>query len=118
MWNQGHTNSNGAETLMSMTEFGATVLIYLNKSLNWKFSGTYMSVNGTRKTGAVEETSKEMPCALVFGYHAPITDAFAIGGTLSYQVTSLTSSIINNTETKIDQTYSQIIPMIELAWRY
>ena len=119
MWNQGHKNSSGNETSISMTEFGATVLVYLNKSLNWKFSGTYcMSVNGTRKTGAIEETLKGNAMRFGFGYHAPITEAFAIGGTLSYQVTSLTSSIINNTETEIDQSYSQIIPMIELAWRY
>ena len=119
MWNQSHQNSAGQETSMSMTEFGATVLIYLNKSLNWKISGTYcMSVNGTRKTGNIEETLKGSAMRFGFGYHAPITDSFAIGGALSYQLTTLTSSIRNNSETEIDQSYSQILPMIELAWRY
>ena len=119
MWNQAHNRSNGTETDISMTEFGATLLVYLNKSLNWKFTATYcMSVNGTRTTGAVEETLKGNAMRIGFGYHAPITDTFAIGGTLSYQVTNLTSSIINNTETEIEQSYSQILPMIELAWRY
>ena len=119
MWNQAHTRSNGTETEMSMTEFGATILVYLNKALNWKFSATYcMSVNGTRKTGAVEETLKGNAMRVGVGYHAPITETFAIGGVLSYQVTNLTSSIINNAETEIEQSYSQILPMIELAWRY
>ena len=119
MWNQSHTNSEGDESLMSMTEFGATVLIYLSKSLNWKVEATYcMSVNGERKLGDTEEVLKGSAMRFGFGYHAPITDTFALGINLAYQITTLTSSITNNEETEIDQTYTQMLPMIELAWRY
>ena len=119
MWNQSHKNSSGSESTMTMTEFGATLMIYLNRARNWKFSATYcMSVNGERKLAATEETLKGNAMRFGFGYHAPITDTFALGLNLGYQITNLTSSITNNTETKISQSYTQILPMLELAWRY
>jgi len=119
MWNQAHTNSAGNDSEMSMTEFGATALIYLSKAKTWKVTATYcMSVNGERKVGATEEILKGSAMRFGFGYHAPITDTFALGINLAYQITSLTSSITNNNETEIDETYTQMLPMLELAWRY
>ena len=119
MWNQSHTNSAGNESTMSMTEFGATLMIYLNRARNWKVTATYcMSVNGERKLGNTEEILKGSAMRFGFGYHAPITETFALGLNLAYQITSLTSSITNNTESEIDETYTQMLPMLELAWRY
>jgi len=119
MWNQSHQNSDAAESLMSMTEFGATALIYLTKAQTWKVEATYcMSVNGKRKLGETEEILKGSAMRFGFGYHAPITDTFAIGLNLAYQITTLSSSIVENNETEIDQTYTQMLPMLELAWRY
>ena len=119
MWNQSHTNSDGDESLMSMTEFGATLLIYLTKAQTWKVTATYcMSVNGSRKVGETEEILKGSAMRFGFGYHAPITETFALGLNLGYQITTLTSSIVENEETEISQKYSQMLPMLELAWRY
>ena len=102
-----------------MTEFGATLLYYLSKSKTWKIEATYcMSVNGVRKLASTEETLKGSAMRFGIGYHAPITDTFALGINLAYQITSLTSSITNNNESVIDQTYTQMLPMLELAWRY
>ena len=65
---------------MSMTEFGATLMIYLNRARNWKVTATYcMSVNGERKLGNTEETLKGSAMRFGFGYHAPITETFALG---------------------------------------
>lgn len=119
IWNQSHQNSDEVESLMAMTEFGATALIYLTKEQTWKVEASYcMSVNGKRKLGETEEILKGSAMRFGFGYHAPISENFAIGLNLAYQITNLTSSIIENDETIIDQTYTQMLPMLEIAYRY
>ena len=119
MWNKSHTPSGADAEEVSITEFGATLLIYFNKSKNWKFEVTYCpNITGTRTVSGTEEEVLGNSYTADFGYHMNLTENFILGASVGYHSTSLSQKIVSNTESEITESYTQIIPKLEVALRF
>ena len=120
LWNETHTPTSGGNAEeASMGEFGATLLIYFNKRKNWKVEITYApNITGTRTVSGTEQEVMGSSYMADFGYHMSLTDSFVLGASVGYHSTSLIKKIVSSTETEISETYSQIIPKLEVALRF
>ena len=120
MWSESHTPTSGGNTEeVSMTEFGATLMVYFNKNQNWKFEGTFCpKITGTRTVSGTEEEVSGSSYQVSLGYHAEITERFVLGGKISYHGVNLAQKIVSNTSSEISETYTQIVPKLEIVLRY
>jgi hypothetical protein len=119
LWNKSHTPASAAAEEVSVTEFGATLLIYFNRSKNWKFEVTYCpNITGTRTVSGTEENILGSSYTADFGYHMNLTEKFILGASIGYHSTTLSQKIVSNTESTISESYTQIIPKLEVALRF
>ena len=119
VWSQEHKPSASASAEdISLSEFGANLMIYINKRKNWKIEVTYCpSVNGTRTVSGADQEIKGSSYRVALGYHVMLTNSIVIGGVVSYHTTSLESKVIANTQSDITKSYTQIVPMLEIGFR-
>ena len=120
IWSEEHTPTAGGNTEeVSMTEFGATLMVYFNKKQNWKLEATYCpKVSGERTVSGTEEEISGSSYQVSLGYHAEITERFVLGGKLSYHGINLDQKIVSNTSSEISETYTQIVPKLEIVLRF
>lgn len=119
LWTKSHTPSGATPEESSINEFGATLLIYFNKNKNWKLEVTYCpNISGTRTVSGTEEDILGSSFTIDFGYHMNLTERFILGASLGYHSTTISQKIVNNTESEISESYTQIIPKLEVALRF
>tara|TARA_B100000925_G_scaffold290014_2_gene274212 strand:+ start:4570 stop:5145 length:576 start_codon:yes stop_codon:yes gene_type:complete len=119
LWNKSHKPASSTAEEVAITEFGATLLIYFSRSKNWKFEVTYCpNITGTRTTSGTEEDLLGSSYSADFGYHMNLTETFILGASIGYHSTTLSQKIVSNTESTISESYTQIIPKLEVALRF
>jgi len=120
LWNNSYqpSSSDTARTL-SFTNFGASLLYFFDIKKRWKLELNYSpSVNGTRVlANGTEEILTGNSYRVGFGYHRHFSKLFVLGFTVYYHSISITDKVIGTTETKITDTYSGVLPMVELSFR-
>ena len=120
IWTKSHKpNSTADAEEVSMGEFGATLIAYMNKAKNWKIELTYCpNITGTRTVSGTEQDIAGSSFMIDLGYHFNMTERFILGGSLGYYSTSIATKTISSTETEISESYTQIIPKLEVGLRF
>ncbi len=119
LWTKSHTPSGATPEESSINEFGATLLTYFNKNKNWKLEITYCpNISGTRTVSGAEQDILGSSFTIDFGYHMNLTERFILGASVGYHSTTISQKIVNNTESEISESYTQIIPKLEVALRF
>ena len=120
IWNNSYQpSSSDTERTLSFSNFGASLLYFFDIKKRWKLELNYSpSVSGIRKLASgTEETLTGTSYRAGFGYHRDITKYFVLGFTVYYQSITMSDKVVGSTETKITDSYSGILPMVELSFR-
>ena len=120
IWNNSYQpSSSDTERTLSFSNFGASLLYFFDIKKRWKLELNYSpSVSGIRKLASgTEETLTGTSYRVGFGYHRDITKYFVLGFTVYYQSITMSDKVVGSTETKITDSYSGILPMVELSFR-
>lgn len=119
-WNKTQSKGDGdTEKEISLIELGPKFLMYFSQARAFFVSLTYNFYS--RGTGTVNGDSAEFNGSGLmgaFGYHMKVSKRFAMGASLNYHSTTITSSVVDNTESDVSDTYVSIYPMIEMVLRY
>jgi hypothetical protein len=119
-WNKTQSKGDGdTEKEISLIELGPKLLVYFNQARSFFASLTYNFYS--RGTGTVNGSSAEFNGSGLMGalgYHMKVSKRFAMGASLNYHSTTITSSVVDSTESDVSDTYVSIYPMLEMVLRY
>lgn len=120
IWNKSQSKGSGdTATSLSLTELGPKMLFYFSRNRSWFSSITYnFYVSGSGETSgtSVEVTGSSIVAAV--GYHYKISRLFALGASLNYHQSTITSQVTDSTTSEVSNVYTSIYPMIEVSIRY
>ena len=120
LWSKSHQADAGSTASeASFSEFGATLITYLDQAGNWKFELTYNPmVKGERTTTGTPIKLDGSGYRASIGYQLKLSGKLYLGASLNYHSVGISSEIESNTETEATTSYSNITPTLELAFRY
>lgn len=112
-------NDSATQTTMSLLELGPRLLYYFNDLRRWYLSLVYnFSVKGTSTINEEEGKIEGTSYIAALGYHYKVTKQIGIGGSLNYHVLTITARKIDSTDLEPSESYTAIIPMLEIAIRF
>lgn len=119
-WNKTQSKGEGdTEKEISLLDMGLRFHLYMTQMRTWYLSATYNLYS--RGTGTVNGETADFDGSgymVSFGYHLKTSKRFSMGASIMYHSSTITSSIVDNTESEVTDTYTAIYPMIEMALRY
>ncbi len=120
MWSKSHQASSGSTASeVSFTEFGATLVTYIDQACQWKLELTYNPmVKGERSLASETADLDGTGYRASLGYQLKLGGKFYLGAAINYHTVSLSTQVVNNTESDISKTYSNISPTLEIAFRH
>lgn len=120
MWSKTHKASQGgAESDISITELGPRILYYFNDERTWMVSLVYNPyARGTRTINGQEEELSGSGYLLNFAYQIKISKSLFLGASVNYHSFSVSKSSVNNTETEVSQSYTSMMPMLDISFRF
>lgn len=119
-WNKTQTKGDGdTEKEISLLEIGPRFHMYFSQMRTWFFSLTYNFYSkGTGTVAGESATFDGSGYMASLGYHLKVSKTFAMGASIMYHGTTITSNVIDSAETEVTDTYASIYPMIEMSLRY
>ncbi len=87
-------------TTITLLELGPRFHWYFSQERMWYISFTYnFSAKGTADVAGNSNAVQGTSIMASFGYHLKVSKKFAMGASLNYHSTTITSSILDSTET-------------------
>ncbi len=120
-WNktQKQGDDAAAETTLDLLELGPRVHYYLNQNRTWYTGLVYnFSVKGTSKVSEVESDVDGSGYMATLGYHYKFSKTVGIGASLNYHSITIDERKLDSTSNDVSETYTAIIPMLEVAFRF
>ena len=105
---------------LSMTEIGPRINYYFNEEHTlYSIIGWNPYAKGKRKAaGGASEDVSGWAYLLAFGGAFKITKGFYLGASINYHALSITESVVSSTSTKVSHSYSDIMPMLNMTFRF
>ncbi len=118
LWSRDYQANGGTTNKISLTELGPRVQFFFNDERNFYSAVAYHPyVKGKLNNGTDAEVSGS-GYIISIGYHHRASKTVFFGASLNYQSTSLSKSTVSNTESDVNYSYTNIIPMIEMSMRF
>ena len=119
-WNKSQSKGDGdTEKTISQLEIGPRLHCYLSQNRAWFVTLTYNFYSkGTGTVSGADATFDGTGLMSSLGYHLKTSKSFAMGASLNYHSTTISSRIINSAESEVTDTYVSIYPMLEMVLRY
>ncbi|MBL6990084.1 MAG: hypothetical protein ISR65_09915 [Bacteriovoracaceae bacterium] len=120
IWNKSQQKgaSDTADTI-SLMELGPRLQWFINAERNFYLAAVWNPyVSGTRVLGGTSETVTGSSMLFSFGYHLPLSKMFFVGGSLNYHMVSITEATVGTTTTTVADSYTSIVPMLEMSIRF
>lgn len=113
-------SESGTETEVSVTEIGPKFIWYFSPERQGHITLTWNPyAQGERKTSSDTEDISGWSYQIAFGYHLKISRVVRLGATINYHVLNISKATDStNTESEVTQAYTNIMPMIELAFHF
>lgn len=105
---------------LSVTELGPRFTLFMGDTQSWALSVAWHPyAKGERqRSGQTEEISGWAYLAS-FGYTLKLSRAFALGANITYHALNISKSVDSgNTESEVSHSYTNIIPMIVISFRF
>lgn len=120
IWNKEHKDSNDStQSTISITELGPRALLFLDDSKSWVISGTFNPyAKGTRTVKGISQEVSGMSYLVSFAYQIKVTKKFHLGASVNYHSLSISKKVVSEQETSTSDTYTNIIPMLDLSIRF
>lgn len=105
---------------LSITEIGPRVNYYFNEehTLYSIISWNPYAKGKRQAKGAASEDVSGWAYLIGFGGAFKVTKGFYLGASINYHALSLTESVVSTTSTKITHNYSDIMPMLNMTFRF
>ncbi|MCO4752883.1 MAG: hypothetical protein KC478_00305 [Bacteriovoracaceae bacterium] len=120
-WNktQQQGEDSDDEFTMNLLELGPRIHYYFTQNRTWYTSLVYnFYVNGTSQTAGVEGDVSGTSYLASLGYHYKFTRTIGIGASLNYHSVTLDERKVDSTSNDVSETFSAIVPMLEIAFRF
>lgn len=120
-WNktyqQGEDSSD--EFTLNLLELGPRLHYYFTQERTWYVSVTYnFYAKGTSAVASEEADVSGTSLMGSLGYHYELTRSIGIGGSLNYHSATLTERKVDSTANEVSETFTSIVPMLEIAFRF
>jgi hypothetical protein len=100
-------------------ELGPRIVFFLNQGKNFLLSaGWNPYVKGTRNVSGTSADIAGTSYLVSLGFQVKITKKLFLGGSVNYHAIAITTETVDNTESTVTNSYTSLMPMIELSVRF
>lgn len=118
MWSRT-TDNDGTESEISLTEQGPRFLFFFNEMRTLGLSASWHPyVKGERTLSGTNQELSGSGYTASFLYHLKVNNKFYMGFSVNYHSATLDEQTVGTTLTEITESYSNIVPMIDLSFRF
>jgi hypothetical protein len=104
---------------LATTEIGSRLMYFFNEERNFFISVTWNPyASGKRTATSVEAEISGWSYLATFGALMKTNSNFLLGGSLNYHSMAVSKGTVGTTTTKESTTYSSVMPMLNLAYRF
>ena len=117
-----YSTASGSDGSMSTTGIGPRFIWFFNDNMEWNLSFAWHPYSKGTRTKALDSSDDDISgSSMIIGlsYQLKITKGFFLGASMNYYTYSVTKETdSSDTSTDVTNTYTTIMPMIDLSFRF